>query len=85
MLDLRDRDEMADHPAAEFPLEGFPGEEALAHGAGAPLDFPGGNGGHDRQFDRHFLGCQGGGEISCGDGSSEMGDGVVRLRLRLAP
>ena len=54
MLDLRDRDEMADHPGAEFPLEGFPGEEALAHGAGVPLDFAGGDGNHDRQIDIHF-------------------------------
>jgi len=75
VLDLGNGDKMADHPAAEFPLEGFPGEEALAHGAGVPLDFAGGDGGHGRQFDRHFLGCQGGGEISCGDGRSQMEDG----------
>ena len=53
-MDLGNGDKMADHPAAEFPLEGFTGEEALAHGAGAPLDFAGGDGNHDRQIDIHF-------------------------------
>jgi hypothetical protein len=57
-LDPRDGDEMADHPGAEFPLEGFSREEALAHGAGLPLDFAGGDGGHGRHFDRHLGGVK---------------------------
>ena len=72
-LDLGDGDEMADHPGAEFPLEGFPREEALAHRAGVPLDFAGGDGRHVRHFDGHFRNVKEMGIVREGEREREFG------------